>query len=1704
MCRSEQRQRQLKRVIAFALVIAFLGQSFTVLPSQATPLNAPALQDGSKGRPTVDPASLQPAQSVLLDKNNADTLVSAAGADALVETYIVVLDDAALASYRGGVAGLAATSPAVLGQRKLNARSTESLAYLGHLEQQQADSITRAERTLGRSLNVLYQYRATVNGFAAKMTAAEAVALAKLPGIRFVEKERIYELHTDAGPAWSGAGDVWAGNLGITGTRGEGIVVGVIDTGIDPWNPSFAATGGDGYTHVNPLGDGVYVGVCNPANTAPPPGVLPYDPTFPCNAKLIGAWGYSSIPGSPRDGDGHGSHTASTAAGNVVNEPDVVTPTGTYTVAQISGVAPHANIIAYAACCTGAALQAARDQALLDGVDVINYSIGALSPTPDPYNDVEAISWLALRDAGVFVATSAGNSGPGASTVGSPADLPWLTVVGANSHNRAFLSTLSLSDGANSPLELTGLALAAGYGPAPIVFASDFVVAPTTAENARLCAPGAFPPGTFNGEIVICERGVYGRVAKGQSAKDGGAGGMILAQPVEFTGGPGSLVADTHVLPAVHIDYYTYQQLLAYFAAAAGPVTGSLSGGVESYPAGYEDVMAEFSSRGPNLGLFRDLIVPSVTAPGRSILAAYHQGAADGEYTYNVIGGTSMSSPHVAGAGALLKALHPEWTPAEIQSALMTTARTNVRNDDGVTPATPFAQGSGHINIAQAARAGLVLDVTTADYLAANPANGGEHSELNLASVAESQCLLVCRWTRTVRSTLAVAESWTVGATTSTGMIITAEPSQFTLEPGATQVITITTDASAAALNQWIFGEIQLTPAGDTPPAHLPLAVSATASLFPDSVTIPTRRNAGSHLVTGLQAIEITDLTITPYGLATGEAANLALSQDPTNGDPYDNINDGTVSVTLVEVPANSLRLFASILESSAFDLDLFVGTGSVPSAATEVCYSASPTSIESCVVDHPAAGTWWILVQNWQASDTPPDFVSLAYGLVAGDNGNLWAEGPTSVPAGTAFDLRVYWDVPALEAGQVLYGALALGTDPANPGNLGMIFVDLERYPDDVVKFSDFPVAAPGDTVAYEIFIRPNVTPEDLTYTITDVLPAGLTYVPDSLVASTGQASVEGNTITWTGVLTSPTNFEGSYLITSNETDPFCYMPTGPGYFDLETNVGIGTDPSIAGDTIAFGYNGFANTDFYGIARATPPLFTDDGIVVFGEYAGEPWVNQSLPNPAVPNGLLAPYWRDMEIVHDAATNRGVTAASIPGEFWIVEFDDIQAYGDPTKTLDFQVLSWYYSVPAPGVYDAYFAFDNVNMGDTIGTIGVENDDGTQATQFSFNDFTPTNGLVLCLDYVGLQEVTINFDVTVDAAAPAGIVVNEVVHNTDNPGSKPAATGEAMEIVRTDVLFLSLSGSDRIGGVSARDEDILAYDTLTGTWSKYFDGSDVGLADNDIGDFHIADNGDIYLTFAKSQNMRRERRYEGPNRIDEHNIYRFIPTSLGERTAGRFELYFDGSDVGLTTSGEDIDALYVYPSEFGQLIALSTRGSYRVPGFEGEILRGKDEDILFFAASSLGEDTAGEWFVGWYGADEGLTRSSEDVRALWFNHRSEILLSTAGKFSVAGLEGDGRDIVKCTFTDAIEPPYCSFSLVFDGSEYDLDKSIDGFVFGSLPITDASMTMVDAEDTYDESQPELNDHLEDDILDEDEIFDESEGGSQGPVHLPMVGN
>ncbi|HWH05682.1 MAG TPA: S8 family serine peptidase, partial [Gaiellaceae bacterium] len=461
----------------------------------------------------------------------ATTIASAGAVTAAtpLERYIVKLADPPLASYRGGIAGLAATNPAARGETKLDPASAASRAYLDYLTTQQTAVRQSIATKLLRAPAVDFTYRYAYNGFALLLTPSEADVVRSLPGVAKVQKDFRREILTDAGPRFIGAPTVWSGSStgGLPGTRGEGVIVGVIDTGINHDHPSFADKGGDGYDHTNPRG--TFYGLCDPLTG------LPF-----CNDKLIGVWDFTGT--TPEDDNAHGSHTASTAAGNVVNA--VLTAPTLTLEREISGVAPHANLITYKACiaagCLGASLVAAIDQATADAVDVINYSIGG-GPT-DPWNDSDSEGFLGARDAGIFVATSAGNSGPGPETVGSPANAPWVLSVGASTHDRALKNALTNMSGGKTaaPADLQGASFTSGYGPARIVHAADY--------GDELCG-APFLPGTFNGEIVICVRGINPRVEKGRNVKVGGAGGMVLVNSAAEGEG---IVGDPHELPAVH------------------------------------------------------------------------------------------------------------------------------------------------------------------------------------------------------------------------------------------------------------------------------------------------------------------------------------------------------------------------------------------------------------------------------------------------------------------------------------------------------------------------------------------------------------------------------------------------------------------------------------------------------------------------------------------------------------------------------------------------------------------------------------------------------------------------------------------------------------------------------------------------------------------------------------------------------------------------------------------------------------------------------------------------------------------------------------------------------------------------------------------------------------------------------------------------
>lgn len=733
-----------------------------------------------------------------------------------VDDYIITLEFPSLASYSGGIPGLAATSPAVTGARHLDVNSADAQAYLAFLSQRRDEVLQRGGQALGRVLNTGYIYDVVLNGFTARLTASEASLLAQVLGVVHVERNEQRQLLTDRGPRWIGAPAAWGADTSCApgGNCGEGMIIGVVDSGLNFDHPSFSDTPADGYVYTNPFGPGVYKGWCNSG----------YAVKVTCNNKVVGAWSFSNSGNNPEDDGGHGSHTTSTAGGNRIanamyNAPTISIPF------DISGVAPHANIIVYDACapsgCNTTDLVSALQQAVTDGVDAVNYSISGSGQSP--WVDSVEKAFLDLRNAGAFVSASAGNDGPGAGTVAHGS--PWIMTTAASTHDRALVNAVTgLSSDDNGTLpDIQGRSVTAGYTSHKIVYAGNY-------NSNNLCQASVWPAGTFHGEIVICDRGVNGRVEKAQNVKDAGGGAMILANAAS---NGDELIADGYAIPGVHITYSDGVTLKNWVAASTNPL-GAIAGTTKDINDLNGDVMAAFSSRGPNM-VVPDILKPDMTAPGVDIIAAVASGTGLTAPEYDIYSGTSMSSPHMTGAGTLMmKAKYPGWSVAEIQSALMTTGMwgNSLREEDGVTPTDPFDRGSGRVNLSDALNAGLLLNITGTEYTSANPASGGDPKTLNYPSMADDACYKSCGWTRTVRNPTGQAMNWQGTFIGQNGLLGTLTVPSFTINGGATQQFGVNIpDVSGLTAGNWYFGTVVYHETGNlAPDAHFPVAIKVSGS----------------------------------------------------------------------------------------------------------------------------------------------------------------------------------------------------------------------------------------------------------------------------------------------------------------------------------------------------------------------------------------------------------------------------------------------------------------------------------------------------------------------------------------------------------------------------------------------------------------------------------------------------------------------------------------------------------------------------------------------------------------------------------------------------------------------------------------------------------------------------------------------------------
>ncbi|MFQ3662633.1 MAG: S8 family serine peptidase [Chloroflexaceae bacterium] len=834
----------------------------------------------------------------------------------------------------------------------------------------------------------------------------------------------------------------------VVPARGEGIVTGVIDSGIDPYAPAFAPRGDDGFLAVNPYGR--FLGVCDPARPD-------FNPTFPCNAKVIGAYTFPATAAtgdpfgrpSPFDDNGHGSHVASTLAGHV----QATSAVAGVATGPLAGVAPHATIVAYDACgirgsfCPLEAILQAIDQAVADGVDVINFSIGGFAT--EPWRDAEALALLGALEGGTLVAVAAGNAGPDPGSITAPANAPWVLSIGATSHGRRFVRDLGPFGGGAGPAP--PLVTGAGFGAealplTPIVDAATLPSADGPSNPACLPFAGHV---RLQGAIVVCRQQIDPERAAGYAAT-AGAGGLVIIWPDTF----GAFVPIKPLaLPTVHLDATQGAQLLAWLARGSGHQAAL--GPARRDPGGPADVVVWFSSRGPNRTA-PGTLKPDLLAPGLNILATTI-GSRPGAPAYALLSGTSMATPHVAGAAALIRQVHPDWTPTEIRAALMTTATTATTADGA--PALALAAGAGRVQVDRAARAGLLLDETPAGFRAVDPLGGGDPTRLNLPAFASPACLEQCVFTRVFRNPLPVTTTWSATATGAPELTFSVEPEQLTLAPGATRAVTITARIARDAFRPegtYLSGAISFSEArGLAPPARLPAALNALSAILPPAVSVRTAESRGSVTLTGLRTVSAEALTLRVFGLSRGEVHTLRVPQDPTPGNPL----DGTAGVARLDIalPAGTPRVRLEVGRTTARDVDLFVfadglngPADGVPELEEAICISAGGSNAEFCDLrlNHAPAQTLIVLVQNYSGSGQAEDRVDLAVTIVPPESlGNAGATGPVTVRAGEPFGLSVAWNLLGERPPPDRYlGVLQLSSnpDPARAGDLGSIPIDV------------------------------------------------------------------------------------------------------------------------------------------------------------------------------------------------------------------------------------------------------------------------------------------------------------------------------------------------------------------------------------------------------------------------------------------------------------------------------------------------------------------------------------------------------------------------------------------------------------------------------------------------------------------------------------
>ena len=936
-------------------------------------------------------------------------------------------------------------------------------SHLVRLETEQ----TRVIRGAGPNIEPIYRYRYTINGFAARMTPAEANKVEHMPEVLRIWEDEVRPLSTNFSADFLELFDPTVGLRGKSQLDGEGIVIGVIDSGIAPQHPALQDTRETDrpglcestWSETSLLGRWLCkrydqmedVLVFDPPDTWN--GACEAGPQFAethCNNKLIGARFFvdgaqatgpidSGEIFSPRDVDGHGTHTATTAAGNKVKASIF----GTF-LGRVEGIAPGARVAVYKACwlrpgatrasCNTSDLANAIDMAVADGVDIINYSVGSSLFTVIAPDD---IALMAAAKAGVLTVVAAGNEGPNFDTITSPAGNPAVITTGASSRDgQHSLEALQITAPpavagkyAVKEASFTPRLLDRGSIEGQLVVADDDDTATIDGTTGTIfdACQSLINSSEISGNIAFIQRGGCDFDVKVANAENAGAIAVVV---FNLSGNPIVMIGDSVGIdiPALMVgaadgnlflDEINNDQTIDVVLNKSFFLTETDTG----------NNMGSFSSRGP--GPVADILKPDITAPGINILAGSTPDAANsvsGEL-FAFLTGTSMSTPHVAGIAALLKQAHPDWSPAAIKSALMTTTYQDVTLSDGTTPAIPFDFGSGHIDPNKASDPGLVYDVTADEYDAfscgvASPdiaqtrcdelqTSGFSFAaaDLNQPSISVSELTSTRTVTRRVTNVSDLSETYTAEIVLPPGIDVQVTPASLTVSPGQSATYDVTFTFVSGPLDFYRFGSLTWVSSDH--------AVRSVLSIRPLSVTAPGDIIAfgGSGSVTFPVEFGYSG-TYSPgvHGLNLPLILDGFVAEDPDKTFTFRTTNG--VTAHLIDVPSDQLFLrFAMFdaLTDGDDDLDMYVYYCPDGVNCTKIGQSGGATSEEQFDLVLPGAGRYAVFVHGFETDNVaggPGSNYTLlgwSFGLID-DQGNMTASGPAIVTAGTTGDVTVTW----------------------------------------------------------------------------------------------------------------------------------------------------------------------------------------------------------------------------------------------------------------------------------------------------------------------------------------------------------------------------------------------------------------------------------------------------------------------------------------------------------------------------------------------------------------------------------------------------------------------------------------------------------------------------------------------------------------------